>query len=46
MNMKKNTRKLTNSEQQVLDLLWDSGEALTSSQIVQLCEDFRFQEND
>lgn len=38
MIMKKNTRKLTNSEQQVLDLLWDSGEALTSSQIVQLCE--------
>jgi predicted transcriptional regulator len=38
MIMKKNTKKLTNSEQQVLDLLWDSGEELTSSQIVQLCE--------
>lgn len=36
--MKKGTRRLTESEQQVLDLLWDRDEALTSSEIVEFCE--------
>ena len=36
--MKKSTNRLTESEQQVLDLLWDRDEALTSSEIVDFCE--------
>ncbi|MBQ9157636.1 MAG: BlaI/MecI/CopY family transcriptional regulator [Eubacterium sp.] len=36
--MKKKTNRLTESEQQVLDLLWDREEALTSSEIVDYCE--------
>jgi len=36
--MKKSTNRLTESEQQVLDLLWDRDEPLTSSEIVDFCE--------
>ncbi len=36
--MKKSTNRLTESEQQVLDLLWDRDEPLTSSEIVEFCE--------
>ncbi|MBR0410778.1 MAG: BlaI/MecI/CopY family transcriptional regulator [Eubacterium sp.] len=36
--MKKSTTRLTESEQQVLDLLWDREESLTSSEIVSFCE--------
>lgn len=32
-------KKLTNSEREVLDLLWDVGEPLTSSEIVKMCVD-------
>lgn len=30
-------KKITNSEQEVLDLLWDTGEPLTSTEIVKMC---------
>lgn len=36
--MKKTSSRLTESEKQVLDLLWDRDEALTSSEIVDFCE--------
>lgn len=32
-------KKLTDSEREVLDLLWDVGEPLTSSEIVKMCVD-------
>ena len=32
-------KKLTNSEREVLDLLWDVGEPLTSSEMVKMCVD-------
>ena len=35
--MRQKTKKLTDSEKQVLDLLWDSEEPLTSTEIVKLC---------
>ena len=35
--MRQKTKKLTDSEKQVLDLLWDSNEPLTSTEIVKLC---------
>lgn len=35
--MRKKIQKLTDSEKQVLDLLWDSEESLTSTEIVKLC---------
>ncbi|MDO5145620.1 MAG: BlaI/MecI/CopY family transcriptional regulator [Eubacteriales bacterium] len=35
--MKKKIKKLTDSEKQVLNLLWDSEEPLTSTEIVNLC---------
>ena len=35
--MRKKIKKLTDSERQVLDLLWDSEEPLTSTEIVKLC---------
>lgn len=35
--MKKHAAKLTKSEKQVLQLLWDREEPLTSSEIVQFC---------
>ncbi len=37
MIMKQKIKKLTDSEKQVLDLLWDSEEPLTSTEIVKLC---------
>lgn len=36
--MKRRIAKLTDSERQVLDLLWDKNEPLTSSEIVEFCE--------
>lgn len=36
--MKKRMVKLTDSEKQVLDLLWDQNEPLTSTEIVQFCK--------
>ena len=35
--MRKKIKRLTDSERQVLDLLWDSDEPLTSTEIVKLC---------
>ena len=32
-------KKITDSEREVLDLLWDVGEPLTSSEIVKMCVD-------
>lgn len=37
--MGKKIKKITDSEKQVLNLLWDSDEPLTSSEIVHLCKD-------
>lgn len=34
----KNKMQLTNSEKEVMDLLWDYGEPLTSTEIVKLCQ--------
>lgn len=35
-------KKITNSEQEVLDLLWDTGEPLTSTEIVKMCVNRRW----
>ena len=43
--MKKTSNRLTDSEQQVLDLLWDREDALTSSEIVEYCEDRTWKES-
>lgn len=43
--MKKSAYRLTESEQQVLDLLWDRDEALTSSEIVDYCENRTWKES-
>ena len=32
-------KKITDSEREVLDLLWDVGEPLTSSEMVKMCVD-------
>lgn len=43
--MKKTSKRLTDSEQQVLDLLWDREDALTSSEIVEYCENRTWKES-
>lgn len=37
--MSKKIPRITNSEMQILEVLWDEGEALTSSEIVEVSED-------
>ncbi len=37
--MGKKIPRITNSEMQILEVLWDEGEALTSSEIVEVSED-------
>lgn len=37
--MKRKIPRITNSEQQILEVLWDKGEALTSSEIVEVSDD-------
>lgn len=36
--MKRKIPRITNSEQQILEVLWDEGEALTSSEIVEVSD--------
>ena len=43
--MKTTSKRLTDSEQQVLDLLWDREDALTSSEIVEYCENRTWKES-
>lgn len=43
--MKKASNRLTDSEQQVLDLLWDREDALTSSEIIEYCENRTWKES-
>lgn len=37
--MKRKIPRITNSEKQILEVLWDKGEALTSSEIVEVSDD-------
>ena len=37
--MGKKIPRITNSEMQILEVLWDEGEALTSSEIVEVSDD-------
>ena len=37
--MKRKIPRITNSEKQILEVLWDRGEALTSSEIVEVSDD-------
>ena len=43
--MKKTSNRLTYSEQQVLNLLWDREDALSSSEIIEYCENRTWKES-